>query len=71
MTAHSRRALDGVVACRVLFHCGKDETSKGEGMDGQHMKMEMMRLVSEAAVLASGVGLGLSVLFVALAALLQ
>ena len=38
-------------------------------MDGQDMKTEMMRLVSEAAVLASGVGLG--VLFVAVAALFQ
>lgn len=40
-------------------------------MDGQDMKTEMMRLVSEAAVLASGVGLGLGVLFVAVAALFQ
>lgn len=40
-------------------------------MDGQHMRTEMMRLVSEAAALAAGVGLGLGVLLVALGALLQ
>jgi hypothetical protein len=35
------------------------------------MRMEMMRLVSITAVLASGVGLGVGALLVVLAALLQ
>jgi hypothetical protein len=35
------------------------------------MRMEMMRLLSTTAVLASGVGLGVGALFVVLAALFQ
>lgn len=40
-------------------------------MDAQNMKTGMLRLVSRAAVIASGVGLGLGALLVAVAALFQ
>jgi hypothetical protein len=39
--------------------------------DAQEMRSGMLRLVSRAAVLASGVGLGLGALLVAAGALLQ
>ncbi len=40
-------------------------------MNAREMRTEMMRLVSATVVRASGIGLGVGALFVALAALLQ
>lgn len=46
-------------------------SSEVMAMDAQNMKTGMLRLVSRAAVIASGVGLGLGALLVAVAALFQ
>jgi hypothetical protein len=42
-----------------------------ENMKAQDMKVEMMRMLSTTAVLASGVSLGVGAVIVAIAALLQ